>query len=269
MAILLGTMPALGILNDSVSSPGVAQNEAVFVCIKKYRDLGISPDVAAQECRSQDFTADQKTCIDQRMNNQQVFQAKGGADANGEYLIEIGGRGWEGDDWRSRSCRPNEAGAKTSTRDPGDFFGMTARTSFASGYCKSPSFTVNYSLPRDRAIEKCVGTNPNTTPPPTPKPVATPVAAPTAPAGSPTIIILPGNGAISVPGAARSRDLRPVEGPNYAGWYRYEKPSDISDSAMQQAGAAFHNGPSSCAISGYCLNLSGAWISKQSTLKIQ
>lgn len=264
IAILLSSFTALGILNDAVNFPVIAQNDAVFVCIKKYRDLGISPDAAAQECRSQDFTAEQKTCIEGRKNNQLVFQAQSGPDASGEYLIDLKGTSWEENDWQSRRCRPNFAGEKKSTRQTGDFLGTTAQTWFYSGYCKVSSLTVDYSLSHDRAIEACVGTNPNTTPAPTPTPVApaTPV--------SPTIIVLPGNGVVSIPGTttARIRELKPVEGPNYNGWYRYEKPSNISDDAMQQAGAAFHNSPSSCAISGYCLSLNGSWISKQSTLQI-
>jgi hypothetical protein len=65
------------------------------------------------------------------------------------------------------------------------------------------------------------------------------------------------------------RDIRPVEGPNYNGWYRYEKPSDISDDLMKQAGAAFYDGPSACAASGYCLALNGTWVSRQSNLRVQ
>ncbi len=121
-SLVLGT-----ILSNAASSPVVAQNEAIFVCIKKYRELGISPDVAAQECRNQDFTAEQKTCINQKTNNQAVFQAQSG---------------------------PNE------------------------------------------------------------------------------------------------------------------KPANISDRAMQQAGASFQSAASACAVSGYCLSLNGAWISQQSSLRI-
>ena len=64
------------------------------------------------------------------------------------------------------------------------------------------------------------------------------------------------------------REIRPVEGPNYNGWYRYEKPADLNESLMQAAGAAFYSGPSACANTGYCLSLNGTWASKQSTLRI-
>jgi hypothetical protein len=270
--MLFGGFTGLHIVSHTI--PATAQSDAVFVCMQKYRDLGIDPNLALQECRNQDFTPEQKTCIESRKSDKSILPAQSGPDANGEYLILLPDDGWEGPEWRSHQCRPNESGPKKSNRDADDIFGLKGKSNtwFTSGYCKVPSIKIDH-VPESHAsaVRECTGVNlsSSSAPAPTPTPAPPPAPAPVS-SVAPTVIILPGNGTFGIPGTnmPKGREILPVEGPNYNGWYRYEKPSNVSDDAMKQAGAAFYDSGDACSTTGYCLNFNGKWLSRQSVLKI-
>lgn len=53
-------------------------------------------------------------------------------------------------------------------------------------------------------------------------------------------------------------------------YWVYEKPSNVSDSQMQSAGARFYSGHQACSIHySLCTNLSGVWLSQQQSLVIK
>ncbi|MEE3719762.1 hypothetical protein V2H45_23755 [Tumidithrix elongata RA019] len=53
-------------------------------------------------------------------------------------------------------------------------------------------------------------------------------------------------------------------------YWVYQKPSDVSDSQMQSAGAAFYSSPQACSMHySLCTTLGGVWLSQQQSLVIQ
>jgi len=114
------------------------------------------------------LTGEQLACIARKTAGQEVLQAQGEANAQGEYLIDAGSqRAQEGDWWRARGCRPNEEGPRLASDTGANIYGglgdllrlpfdkSAVRTYFQTGFCKSPTMTIDGFLPPDQALLAC------------------------------------------------------------------------------------------------------------------
>ena len=230
---LAGLLSLYGIQSANAES-------SIRECISEFIKQGVSPDKAADLCSSGGLAVER--CVEKKRYRTFEGTPRNREDGRTEYI------------YPTNAFDTDRVSGTQCWSDYRNFFNP-------SNVCWASSIRTTV-MSEEKATQECQITSNSG---------RNPVGNGSSPNGGSTIIVLPGGGTIGGNGSSNSRyrEVQPVEGPNYNGWYRYEKPSNISDSAMQEAGARFESGPSACAISGYCLNLNGTWISKQSMLIVQ
>ncbi|EAU70525.1 possible Flavivirus glycoprotein, immunoglobul [Synechococcus sp. BL107] len=122
-----------------------ADEATLFVCIKKYTALGITPDTALSECKQKSLAG----CINTLLGKDKEIIST--VKKNDGYLIDLGENqdNWlEGGGWRDKGCKPYVNGASKTTRIGDPWNGEVKLEWFAQGICPSNTYNtgIKYSL---------------------------------------------------------------------------------------------------------------------------
>ena len=135
-----------------------ADEAALFACVRKYTDLGITPDTALAECKQKSLA----TCINSLLGTEQVLvsttRIQPTGKSKGGYLIDLGDNQdtWlEGGGWRDRGCVPYVGGASKTSRIGDPFNGETKLEWFAQGICPTSDYKTGMRYSFDTAEKAC------------------------------------------------------------------------------------------------------------------
>ncbi|MBD2342634.1 hypothetical protein [Anabaena subtropica] len=144
----------IGIIFIPLSATVVkAQEIAVLECVKKYTQVGISPDAALAECNKSTLG----DCV-KRLTTRKVV-VKAISESENRYLIDLGdneSRWLEGPAWRAKECQANTQGQYKRQSDQNNTFWGTQRSYewFRQGFCNQPTIEIeqNYSIEEAKTI---------------------------------------------------------------------------------------------------------------------
>jgi hypothetical protein len=130
-----------------------AQEIAVLECVKKYTEIGVSPDAAIAQCNKSILS----NCV-KRLTATKVT-VKAVSESENRYLIDLGDnetRWLEGQAWRKKGCQAHTQGQYKRQSDQNITFWGTQRSYewFRQGFCTQPTIEIeqNYSIEEAKTL---------------------------------------------------------------------------------------------------------------------
>jgi len=155
---LLGLATSLFIFGDSFAR---AEETSLIVCIKKYTDLGVSPDSALSECKQSTVSA----CVKKLLSGNFIATSTkhvevSSSDKNSGYLIDLGNadsRWLEGGQWAEKGCSAYTLGPYKREEVPkkGMFGKRRSYQWFRQGWCSTPSIELDQPFTLNEAKTRC------------------------------------------------------------------------------------------------------------------
>lgn len=129
-----------------------ADQEALMVCINKFKTVGLSADLAYKECKQSSLGE----CIKKLVK--QNFVAKSIETKSDGYLVDLGNddsRWLEGGAWKNLGCSPYTEGPKRRQQSMTVWGFDSVNTWFRQGVCKTESVELNQPYSADEAKTVC------------------------------------------------------------------------------------------------------------------
>ena len=135
-----------------------ADEAALFACVRKYTDLGITPDTALAECKQKSLAS----CINNLMGKEKSYVSTTRLPKTKKvpagYLIDLGDdkESWmDGPEWRDRGCAPVVNGPSKTDRIGDSYNGIIKLEWFRQGSCPTSEFFLGHTYSMDDAEYAC------------------------------------------------------------------------------------------------------------------
>jgi hypothetical protein len=181
----LGLFGAVLLALTAGASAARADQQQVFNCINKYKELGVSADAALSQCQKDSLVG----CVQRLLQAKYVassIKLAPGDDTSGwsserGYLIDIGNtesRWLEGKQWKEKGCAAHTKGPYKRQSDKNTTFWNTERSFewFRQGWCPTSTIELEQPYSLEEAKLRCeLGITPSA--PQTPRQDAIPLPA--------------------------------------------------------------------------------------------
>ena len=144
-----------------MSDAAIADEAALLSCIKKYSEIGISPDVALGECQKKSLGDCVKKLLGQKFTAVSIKTRTTTEDhGTGRYLVDLGNeesRWMEGKQWREKGCYAFTKGPYKRQSDNHSSFWKTERSYewFRQGWCNGESIQLEQPYTLEEAKLRC------------------------------------------------------------------------------------------------------------------